>query len=264
MTFSICDKRDGLDLILVDVGNTSAHFTRYTRGRFVKEARVPTSGLDDAALRRLARGFSLKGARAAVIASVVPAAGKFLERHLVSRFDLETHLIGPSFPVPITNLYKKPAQVGTDRLVNAAAAYRRFKKELVIVDFGTAITFDVVSKKGEYLGGVIAPGIEITLEALFQKTALLPKTRLEHPKAVIGRDTVESIRIGSSCGIGGLCDRIIDLIAEKRGSKPIVVATGGYASFMTRYCRRLGLIDPDLTMKGILLTYKNALLTDRA
>jgi len=261
VTSSICDKRDKLKLVLIDVGNTSTHFTFYAGGRFVRSARVPTAALSGRTLRGLKIPF--KEARAAIVASVVPFAGTILKKKLQVLFGLKTTLIGPGFAVPIVNRYKKPRQVGTDRLVNAAAAYQKFKKELIIVDFGTAITFDVVSRKGEYLGGVIAPGIEITLDALFQKTALLPKARLKHPKVVVGRDTVESIRIGCSYGIGGLCDRMIDLIAKKQGLKPVVLATGGYASFMTRYCRRLNRIDGDLTMKGILLTYKYHHSADR-
>lgn len=255
MTSSICDKRDGLDLVLIDVGNTSTHFVRYSGGRFTRRARLGTPALAGPELKKL--GGLFRGAAAAAVASVVPAAGTLLKRRIPDLFGVETRLIGPGFAVPIANRYKKPRQVGTDRLVNAAAAYREFGKALIIVDFGTAITFDVVSRKGEYLGGVIAPGIEITLEALFQKTALLPKTRLSHAKAVIGRDTVESIRIGCSHGIGGLCDRMVDLIEGRQKGKSVVLATGGYAPFMTRYCRSLHKIDPDLTMKGILLTYKH-------
>lgn len=255
MTSSICDKRDRLDLVLVDVGNTSTHFARYSRGRFSNHTRLVTRELGARALRPLEGLF--KNTRAAVIASVVPSTGRLLKGEIAVRFGVATHLIGPSFPVPIANRYKKPSQVGTDRLVNAIAAYHEHRKALIIVDFGTAITFDVVSGKGEYLGGVIAPGIEITLEALFQKTALLPRIRLEHPRAVVGRDTVESIRIGCSYGIGGLCDRMVELIRSRhRGLKPFVLATGGYARFMARYCRHLGAIDDDLTLKGILLTYK--------
>jgi type III pantothenate kinase len=243
--------------VLVDVGNTSVHFARYAKGVFSRQTRVPTRELSAKALRDL--DFLFDEAQAAVVASVVPFAGKLLKGELVSRFGLKTFLIGPDFPAPIVNRYRKPSRVGTDRLVNAVAAFHEFKKELVILDFGTAITFDVVSRKGEYLGGVIAPGIEISLDALFQRTALLPRTRLEHPSAVIGRDTAESIRIGCSYGIGGLCDRMVDTISRKHRLKPVVLATGGYARFMKRYCRSVDRIDDDLTLKGILLTYKKAL-----
>jgi type III pantothenate kinase len=261
VTSSICDKHDGLELVLIDVGNTSTHFVYYSKGRFVRRARISTADLSGRVLRE--SGIPFGKADAAVVASVVPAAGDLLKKMLPRCFGLETHLIDPRFAVPIINRYKNPRQVGTDRLVNAAAAYHEFNKELIIVDFGTAITFDVVSRKGEYLGGVIAPGIEITLDALFQKTALLPRTHLEHPKAVIGRDTAESIRIGCSYGIGGLCDRIIELITKRHKIRPVLLATGGYALFMARYCHHLDRIDSDLTMKGILLTYKRRFFVDR-
>ena len=113
-------------------------------------------------------------------------------------------------------------------------------------------------KKGDYLGGVIAPGIEISLEALFQKTALLPKIRLAHPEGIIGKDTVESIRAGCSYGIGGLCDRVVDEIKKQLSLRPLVIATGGYAKFMSKYCKRIQKIDPDLVLRGIYYTYKEA------
>ena len=255
MTSSIYGKHSldklGTSFLAVDVGNTSIHFAFYSHGRFGKEFRVSTKDV------RLAVAMIRKNnaIAPAVIASVVPKVGQWLKKEIYSKLSVPAYLIGKDLPVPVVNKYKNPKQVGIDRLLNALAAHHDHPRELVIIDFGTAITFDVVSKKGEYLGGVIAPGIEISLEALFQKTALLPRIHLEHPKNLIGRDTIESIRVGCSTGIGGLCDRVVEAISRQYKMKPYVVATGGYAKFMSRYCRSFCQIDPLLIMKGIRLTY---------
>ena len=244
------------DLLAIDVGNTSVHFAHYVRGRWKKEFRIATQDIEKKASGVLKRKFGNQKSLDAVIGSVVPKTGRHLKRTIERALGARVFMIGPNYPVPIVNKYKKPSQVGVDRLLSALAAHKKHKKALIVIDFGTAITFDVVSKKGEYLGGVIAPGIEISLEALFQKTALLPKIRLSHPHNYIGKDTVESIRVGCSVGIGGLCDRIVEAIEKRHHFKATVIATGGYAHFMSRYCRRMSSIDPRLISAGILLTYK--------
>ena len=246
------------DLLAIDVGNTSVHFAFYTNGKWRGEFRIPTQEIEAKAVRVLKSKFKNKRLDA-VIGSVVPKTGKYLKKAIERSLNARVFMIGPKFPVPIVNKYRKPSQVGVDRLLSALAAFHQHKKALIVIDFGTAITFDVVSKKGEYLGGVIAPGIEISLEALFQKTALLPKIRLSHPHNLIGKDTVESIRVGCSVGIGGLCDRIVERIEKRYGFKAKVIATGGYAPFMSRYCRKFSSIEPRLISKGIFLTYKHHL-----
>lgn len=240
--------------LAVDIGNTSIHFAYHEKGTWTKHASVSSRATDKAILIFLNKHFAgLKNAEV-VIASVVPQADSLLKIFFSGKPGVRARIIGRDIRIPIINRYRNPKQVGIDRLMNAIAGYSRFKKALIIIDFGTAITFDVVSKKGEYLGGVIAPGIEISLEALFQKTALLPKIRLRHPMNLIGRDTTESIRVGCSVGIGGLCDRVVEAIKKKHGMKPKVVATGGYAHFMKKYCRSIQAIEPNLILDGIRLT----------
>ncbi len=245
------------DILAIDIGNTSAHGAYFSGGQLTDNFRIPTQYIQKQALKILPRHVPAGKTPAIVIASVVPSAGTFLRKIIPKALKCPVYLIGKDIHVPILNRYKNPRQVGADRLLSALAAFHKYKKELIVIDFGTAITFDVVSKKGEYLRGAIAPGIELTLEALFQKTALLPRIRLAHPKNIIGRDTVESIRAGSSFGIGGLCDRIVDEISKTLHSKPLVVATGGYAGFMSRYCKAISKIDEDLVLKGIVLTAQN-------
>ena len=249
---------DGVkDLLAIDVGNTSVHFAYYEGSRWKEDFRIPTQDIEKKAAAILKRKYGKQTNLAVVIGSVVPKVGNYLNRTIPRVLKARTFMIGPKFPVPIANKYRKPSQVGVDRLLSALAAFDGHKKALIVIDFGTAITFDIVSQKGEYLGGVIAPGIEISLEALFQKTALLPKIRLAHPKNLIGKDTIESIRVGCSVGIGGLCDRIVDEIEKRYRFKAKVIATGGYAKFMSRYCRRISSIDPRLISQGILLTYQH-------
>ena len=241
-------------LIAIDIGNTSTHLAVLNGKKWYSHRRVPTAYIRTRALAAIRPLRAKYPDSCAVIASVVPRAGIFLGKAIASRLGIETHLIGPEYLVPIKNLYRDPRQVGIDRLLSGLAAFKKVRNACIVIDFGTAITFDVVSKKGEYLGGVIAPGIEISLEALFQKTALLPKIRLRHPKNIIGKDTIESIRVGCSVGIGGLCDRILDEIEGRYRLRAKVIATGGYAPFMSKYCRHPFKIDPDLIFKGIHLT----------
>lgn len=249
------------NLLLVDIGNTSAHFALYKGGRFLKEFRVRTPQLKNLASSAIKKNVPSSFQPTVLIASVVPDAATLLKRICQKELHFKTWQIGKEIPVPITNRYKNPQQVGVDRLLNAFAGYQKYKKALILIDFGTAITFDVVSAKGEYLGGVIAPGIEISLEALYSRTAMLPKLQgLRHPKTAIGRDTAESITIGCAIGIGGLCDRIVEAIQKQSGSKSFVVATGGYASFMKKYCHLIRVIEPKLVLDGIRQVYYQASL----
>ncbi len=242
-------------LLTVDVGNTSLYAALFEGARVIRRFRLPTARFSGAAVERLARRFP--SADAAIIGSVVPSVGRLLRRNLPKAAGYPAFLLGRDLEVPIRNRYRDPRQVGQDRLLNALAAYSRYRRECIVIDFGTAVTFDVVSRKGEYLGGVIAPGIEITLEALFRRTALLPRIRLAHPRSVVGRDTAESIRAGCAYGIGGLCERLVrEITRQCRFHRPLILATGGYARFMRRYYPGIRHIDPDLTVRGLFLAYR--------
>ncbi len=250
------NKNETPEILVIDVGNTSVRISHYSGMKFKKAARIKTSEIKKSAARVIKKNFPLKIIKAAVIASVVPAISRFLTQMIRVRFHVPVFQVGKDISAPIPNKYRDPRRVGMDRLMNALAVREEYKLPAIIIDFGTAVTFDVVSGKGEYLGGVIAPGIEISIDALFNKTALLPKIRLTRPREVIGRDTVESIRIGCAYGIGGLCDRIVEVVGSKLRSRPFVIATGGYARFMSRYCHSIQKIDPDLVLKGILFSYQ--------
>jgi type III pantothenate kinase len=167
-------------------------------------------------------------------------------------------VVGQDIKVPIKNNYRYPRQVGQDRLVGAYAAKVFYGVPLIVVDFGTAITFDVVSKKGEYLGGIIVPGIRLTAESLFKKTALLPKVEIARPKELIGRDTKNSILSGIFYGYGSLCDGLVRLINQELQFRPKVIATGGYVEIMQQFSREIQKVDEELIFRGLSLLYPKA------
>ena len=247
------------DILAVDMGNTSVSMGAFSRaGLLSGRAHALTHAFTAASIKRLPllrRRFS-----AALISSVVPDRTTALARALKASLGCPVYVIGRDLPVPVVNRAKRPKQVGIDRLINALEAFEKLKAACIAVDFGTAITFDVISKNGEYLGGVIAPGIELTLNALFEKTALLPRIRLKHPHAVLGRTTEECVRSGCSYGLGALCDGILVQLIKESKTPYRVIATGGYARYMARYSHMIQTIDEDLNLKGIFRVWQKSLL----
>jgi type III pantothenate kinase len=247
-------------LIALDIGNTNITagvFARDAKGwELAGKAKIPShsSALFDGSFRRLFKesGLDLAAREKVVISSVVPLvlARAIVSIRTISAFDVS--IIGRDIKVPIKNLYKNKAEVGQDRLVDAYAAKVLYGAPAVIVDFGSAITFDVVSRKGAYLGGLILPGIEMGLASLYRKTALLPKVELRPASDIIGTDTVSSMRGGILFGYGAMCDGLVRRYKSLLGRDTRVVATGGNASLMKRYASSLAHVDEDLTLKGIL------------
>ena len=191
----------------------------------------------------------------AIISSVVPRATQKLTKFL-ERYPIKTAVIGKAIKVPMRNEYRKPHQVGQDRLVGAFSAFAQYGASLVVVDFGTATTFDVVSGSGVYLGGLIAPGMGVSAQALSQRAALLPRHTIRRPRVLIGKDTRESLCSGFVYGYAGLCEGIVRRLKNKIGKKARVVATGGYAKLMRRYCREIDAIDRFLILKGLNLLFR--------
>lgn len=235
-------------ILAVDIGNTSTTFGVFRGPRLGAKFSLLTEKLDASFVSK--HGLFGGPFDTVLVSSVVPAKNPVLKK-ASRRLGAPVLIIGRDLSVPIRNLAHKPREVGIDRLLNALQAYRVFGSACVAIDFGTAITFDVVSQKGEYCGGVIAPGIELALNALFEKTALLPRIRMRHPNRVVGRDTVSCIRSGCSYGIGALCDGVLRLIQAERGGPLRVIATGGYARYISRYSALIRRIDDDLILKGI-------------
>lgn len=239
-------------LLAVDIGNTNIHNGIF-RGRNLKRTFGIPSGTKDLKqkyARRLKPYF--KDITAVIIVSVAPKVLRRVESTLRKMPGLRRiFVVGRDLDSGVKNLYRLPRQVGQDRLVNARAAYELYGGPSIIVDFGTAITIDVVTAKKEYLGGVIAPGVEISLEALSERTALLPSVKLGKPKSLLGRDTKESMVSGAVYGFSGLCDSVVKGLKTRYCKRGRVVATGGMCGFIAPYCRSVDNIDPELTLKGL-------------
>ncbi len=188
-----------------------------------------------------------------IICSVVPSVTKLIEP-IVNEMIGPSLIIGKDLMVPMVNRYRNPRQVGQDRLVCAYAVRRLFGTPAIVIDLGTAITFDAISANGEYLGGAIVPGIRLSAESLHKKTALLPKIRIQAPKAIIGKTTQESMRSGIFFGFGALCSGMIGMIGKKFSHPSKIILTGGHAALMRKYIfQKIDQVDEDLVFKGIAL-----------
>lgn len=240
-------------LLAIDIGNTSIHSGVF-KGRILRKTfRIPVASGDLKAQYIKGLGPYLRDIKAVVIVSVAPKVLRRLEPMLKKIVNVKTFVVGRDLDSGVKNLYRRPHQVGQDRLVNARAAYELHGGASVIVDFGTAITIDVVNKNKEYIGGLIVPGIEISLEALSERAVLLPKVRLKKPKSFLGKETKESMVSGAVYGFSGLCDRIVKGLKKRYCKSGKVVATGGISKFIGPYCDSVDKIDPELTLKGLRL-----------
>ena len=240
-------------LLTIDIGNTTMAFGVFRGKKLVSTWKIPTHRLflKHDVLK------PLKDIEGVIISSVVPKATTVMKKIISKRIKITPLVLGENIKAPIKNLYRKPKQVGQDRLVNAIAARQLFGTPAIIVDFGTAITFDVISKRGDYLGGIIVPGIEISLDALSSKAALLPRIKLSPPKELLGRDTVSSMKSGIFYGFGSLCDCLIKKLKGKYG-EGLVIATGGHSELMAKFSNSIDKVKTDLTLHGLRIIYKKA------
>ena len=191
-----------------------------------------------------------------VIACVVPPLVPILQGMARKYFSCEPLIVGPGIKTGISILYRNPSEVGADRIVNSVAAFEKYGGPLIIVDFGTATTFDVVSEKGEYLGGAIFPGVQISLEALFKNTAKLPRVDMTFPEKVIGKSTVESLRSGAVYGFSGMVEALVKQIKNELGQNAHVIATGGIIDWITNETKVIDTVDPFLTLYGLRIIYE--------
>jgi type III pantothenate kinase len=261
-------------LLVVDVGNTNTVLGVYSASseqpgvpsrydNMVANWRVGTIRTQTAdeygvLFRNLFAMHSVEpgGVKAVVISSVVPPVDSTLREVSERYFRVKPLFIEPGVKTGMPVLVDNPAEVGADRIVNGVAAFERYGGPSIVVDFGTATTFDVISERGEYIGGVIAPGIGISAEALFQRTARLPKVDIRRPARVIGTNTVAHIQSGLFYGYIGLVDGILERMIEEIGSKPKIVSTGGLASLIASGSQYLGLVDDMLTLDGMRIIYE--------
>ncbi len=250
-----------MPLLAVDVGNTNTVLGIWRGAELVRHWRLTTRR--DATADEIA--LSIRGLFAAgpspeelapmrvIVASVVPSLKFSIRQALRQILDREPLFVEPGIKTGMPILYEIPQEVGADRIVNAVAAFERVGGPCIVVDFGTATTFDVVTARGEYAGGVIVPGISISAEALFEKAARLWRVEIKRPEKVVGKTTAASIQSGLYFGYLALVDGMIDRIVAEIGGQPRVIATGGLAGLFGGGSGRIGEVDPLLTLRGLRL-----------
>ncbi len=245
-------------LFAIDIGNTNTVFAVYRGEKILATWRCQTvaSRSCDEYASFLKGLFSLadidwKKLDDVIIASVVPDADFHIKGFCEIYLKKKPLMVGPA-QVPIKIDLKTPEEIGADRLVNALAVIEFYKAPAIVIDFGTATTFDVIDAKGRYAGGAIAPGINLSIEALHRAAAKLPKVNIKRPKSVIGKSTVEAIQSGIFFGYLGLIEGIIANISKELGSKPLVLATGGLATLFQPHTKVIHKVDDELTLKGLL------------
>ena len=250
-------------LLVVDVGNTQTHFGTYRDGQLVEHWRFTTvrdSTADElgAVLRNLLelRGIGLADLEASIVSSTVPQLRPEWEAMAARYLDHGMLAVGPGIKTGMALRYDNPREIGPDRLVNAVAAYERVKGACVVVDFGTAVTFDPVSDEGEYLGGIIMPGVEISMEALTTRAAALPKIELGTPRSLIGKTTVDAIRSGVIYGFAGAVDGIMRRLRAEMGPETEAIATGGLAEHIVPFTEEIDDTDDLLTLTGLRLLHE--------
>lgn len=250
-------------LIAFDIGNTNTVAGIYDNGVLRHKFRYHTSNIETAdelalKIRMLLgeRNIGIKEITDVIICSVVPALTGAYADIATRIFGADPVIVGPGVKNGIALLYENPHEVGADRIANTVGGFVKYGGPLIVVDLGTAITFDAVSAKGEYLGGVIAPGIDTSMHSLSKRAAKLPQVSLDKPSKVIGKNTVAAMQSGAVYGFCGLIDTIARKMQKEMGGNPKVVATGGQSYWLKEVSETIEAVDPDLTLFGLLEIWK--------
>jgi len=250
-------------LLVIDIGNTSIFFGVYTGKKLIESWRISTSAgktpdeygaevLDFFDFGKIDR----KKISGIAISCVVPSLLPVFEEISQKYFHIKPFVVGREGEIGMPILYEDPKEVGADRLSTSIAAFELYKGQVIVVDFGTATTFDVISEKGEYIGGVIAPGIGISSQALFEKGAQLPHVELAKPERVIGRNTKKSMQAGIVYGSVGQVKEILSRIKREIGGNPKIVATGGYASLIAPEIEMIDTVNQELVLEGLRMLWE--------
>lgn len=249
--------------LVVDVGNTNIVLGIYRGKELLHHFRISTNRqatVDEYGVL-IHNLFYMVGIRESemegvIISSVVPPLMHVLEELCEKYLRHKPLIVGPGIKTGLNLRYENPREVGADRIVNAVAAIEQYGGPLVVVDFGTATTFDCIDAAGNYLGGAIVPGIGISTEALYQRASKLPRIELEKPRKVIGRNTVHAMQAGIIFGYAGQVDGIVERIAREMGAKPKVIATGGLAELIAGETRTIEEVNSRLTLEGLRIIYE--------
>lgn len=249
-------------LLAIDIGNTNTVLGLYRDNILVQSWRINTDKartVDEYAivihdLFRLS-DIHFNDIGDVIISCVVPSLLQTFEQLCRRYFQKKPQVVGPGIKTGMPIHYDNPKEVGADRIVNAVAAFERYRRSLIIVDFGTATTFDVISPKGEYLGGAIAPGVGISAEALFERASKLPRVEIARPAQVIAKTTVSSMQSGIFFGYVGLVDGIVVRMKNELREQPLVVATGGLAPLIAESSKTIDEVAPDLTLEGLRIIH---------
>ncbi len=249
-------------ILVFDVGNTNTVLGVYKDKSLINFWRISTdrnktSDEYGMLIDRLFKynGLKLKDIEAVVISSVVPQLMYSLEAMSIKYCNKVPLIVGPGIKTGINVRLDNPRELGADRIVNAVSAYHRYGGPIIIVDFGTATTFCAVASNGDYLGGVIAPGIKISSDALVQRTAKLPRVEIRKPKKIIGKNTIKSMQSGIYYGYVGLVDYIVNKMIEEFGEVNNIIATGGLSSLIVSESKTIDKVDKLLTLEGLRIIY---------
>ena len=250
-------------LLAVDIGNTNTVFGLYQGKELAHTFRVSSdrSRTEDefsVLLRELLsmRGVQPSAINASILCSVVPPLTHVLTQAVRAAVAREPLIVGPGLKTGMPVLYGNPHEVGADRIVNGVAAYERVQNGVIVVDFGTATTFNCVSAKGEYLGGVIVPGVQVALEGLLSRAAKLKPIEISEPPRVLGRNTTHALQSGVVHGNAAMVDGMIERLEEDLGFPCQVIATGGLAALVAPHTKKVRQIDPNLTLDGLRIVHE--------
>jgi type III pantothenate kinase len=249
-------------LLAIDVGNSTTEFGVFEAGKILFRWRIVTQNRTGDELCLIvanhcgSRGLTLSGDCDCVICSVVPPLTQGFADMAAALFRKAPLIVDSSLDTGLRILYRDHLSVGSDRLATAAGAVERFGRPVIVVDMGTATTFDVVSESGDYVGGAIAPGVGTAAEELFRRAARLPRVELKRPQSVIGQSTEESLQAGIVFGAAAAVDGILERIFEELGARPPVVATGGYSSLIVPQCKYITHVDDALVLEGLRVIFE--------